>query len=48
MRRDFHQHMDKFSRQSAGDDLDDQFLAHLPDNRSYPLPQRAFVIQTMW
>jgi hypothetical protein len=29
-------------RQNAGDDLDAPFLAHLPDNRSYPLPQRDF------
>src|SRR5450631_1959012 len=42
MRRDFHEHMDMFSRQNAGYDLDAQFFAHLPDNRSYPLPQRAF------
>ena len=42
MRRDFHEHMDMFSRQNAGYDLDAQFSAHLPDNRSYPLPQRAF------
>src|SRR5450756_1873720 len=42
MRRDFHEHMDMFSRQNAGYNLDAQFLAHLPDNRSYPLPQRAF------
>src|SRR4030088_861185 len=42
MRRDFHEHMDMFSRQNAGDDLDAKFLAQLPDNRSYPLPQRAF------
>ena len=38
MRRDFHEHMDMFSRQNAGYDLDAQFSAHLPDNRSYPLP----------
>jgi hypothetical protein len=42
MRRDFHQHMDMFSRQNAGDDLEAQVFAHLPDNRSYLLPQRAF------
>src|SRR5947207_3259338 len=42
MRRDFHEHMDMFSRQNAGDDLDAKFFAQLPDNRSYPLPQRAF------
>jgi hypothetical protein len=42
MRRDFHEHMDMFPRQPAGDDLDAAFLAHLPDNHSYPLPQRAF------
>ena len=42
MRRDFHQHLDMLPRQHAGDDLDAEFLAHLPDNRSYPLPQRAF------
>jgi hypothetical protein len=42
MRRDFHEHMDMFSRQNAGQDLDAQFFAHLPDNRSYPLAQRAF------
>src|SRR6202163_4514009 len=42
MRRDFHEHMDMFSRQNAGYDLDAQFSAHQPDNRSYPLPQRAF------
>jgi hypothetical protein len=34
--------MDVFPLQHAGDDLDAEFLAHLPDNRSYPLPQRAF------
>ena len=34
--------MGMFSRQNAGYDLDAQFSAHLPDNRSYPLPQRAF------
>ena len=34
--------MDMFSRQTAGDDLDAQFFAHLSDNRSYPLLQRAF------
>ena len=39
---DFHEHMDMFSRQNAGYDLDAQFSAHLPDNRSNPLPQRAF------
>jgi hypothetical protein len=39
---DFHEHMDMFSRQNARDDLDTQFFAHLPDNRSYPVPQRAF------
>jgi hypothetical protein len=38
MRRDFHM----FSRQNAGD-LDAQFFADLPDNRSYPLPQRDFL-----
>ena len=43
MRRDFHQHLDMFSRQNAGDDLDAQFFADLPDNRSYPLPQRDFL-----
>src|SRR5437016_6818325 len=42
MRRDFHEHMDMFSRQNPGDDLDAKFFAQLPDNRSYPLPQRAF------
>src|SRR5208283_226103 len=31
MRRDFHEHMDMFSRQNAGYDLDAQFSAHLPD-----------------
>jgi hypothetical protein len=41
MRRDFHEHMDMFSRQNAGYDLYAQFFAHLPDNRSYPIPQRA-------
>jgi hypothetical protein len=40
--RDFHEHMDMFSRQNAGDDLDAKFFAQLPDNRSYPLPQCAF------
>ena len=34
--------MDMLPRQPAGDDLDAEFLAPLPDNRSYPLPQRAF------
>ena len=34
--------MDMFSRQNAGYDLDAQFFAHLPDNRSYASPQRAF------
>ena len=34
--------MDMFSRQNPGDDLDAKFFAQLPDNRSYPLPQRAF------
>jgi hypothetical protein len=34
--------MDMVPRQNAGDDLDAEFLADLPDNRSYPLPQRAF------
>src|ERR1700730_7825759 len=42
MRRDFHEHRDMFSRQNTGYDLDAQFLADLPDDRSYPLPQRAF------
>jgi hypothetical protein len=28
MRRDFHQHMDMFSRQNAGDDLEAQVFAH--------------------
>lgn len=36
MRRDFHEHMEMFSRQNAGDDLDAQFFAHLPDNRTPP------------
>jgi hypothetical protein len=31
------------ARQNAGDDLDAQFFADLPDNRSYPLPQRDFL-----
>jgi hypothetical protein len=39
---DFHEHMDMFSRQNAGYDLDTQFFAHLPDNCSYPFPQHAF------
>ena len=42
MRRDFHEHMDMFPRQNAGDDRYAEFRADLPDNRSYPLPQRAF------
>src|ERR1700730_17362136 len=42
MGRDFHEHMDMFSRQNARDDLDAKFFAQLPYNRSYPLPQRAF------
>ena len=36
------EHVDVLFGQNAGDDLDSQFLADLPDNRSYPLPQRAF------
>jgi hypothetical protein len=40
MRRDFHEHMDMSSRQNAGHDLDAQFLAHQPDNRSYPLHEQ--------
>jgi hypothetical protein len=34
--------MDMLPRQHAGDDLDAEFLARLPDHRSYPLPRRAF------
>ncbi|MGH6823475.1 MAG: hypothetical protein ACRECP_04775 [Methylocella sp.] len=54
MRQDFREHMEMFSRRHAGDDLDAQFFADLPDNPSYPLPkalssalERYFVIQTM-
>src|SRR5450756_1643760 len=36
------EHVDVLFGQNAGDDLDSQFLADQPDNRSYPLPQRAF------
>src|ERR1035437_1706204 len=42
MRWDLDEHVDVPFGQNAGDDLDSQFLADLPDNRSYPLPQRAF------
>jgi hypothetical protein len=34
--------MDMFPRQHPGDDLDAQFLADLPDDRSYAVPQGSF------